>query len=409
MASTWAKHGHAVTVLTTRKRADQVGWSMPCTGFDLVELEYSVPWYLERLRAGYKASSQSSDGSRSTLSRLLLWIRQQTGIFSTARMPDLTDWWIDPAVTWARQHGPWDIVVSSYAPYAAHLVARAVKREGLAPFWIADYRDLWTENEPFGGLFPFTWIEHREEQACLREANIVVTISEGLAAKLRAKSPTPVVVIPNGFDPDAHAGLSPEPAFSLAGQRRIVFTGTLYPQRQDPEPFLKALAILERESPGLDKRLALVVAGAAAAAWRSLLDRQPLPCVQVHDLLPRDMALRMQRDADALLLIDWNDPTAGVMTSKVFEYLPALAPIFLIGSPPASPLAAFLKQTGRGVLLPDDPAQTADFLRHWLSAPESVAIEPDTEFIARFSRERLALRFLELTLAATPRQTARAA
>src|SRR5450432_1190521 len=49
-ASEWAKAGHAVTVLTTLKRPDQVGLNLPVGGFEVVELPYLGPWPLEVMR-----------------------------------------------------------------------------------------------------------------------------------------------------------------------------------------------------------------------------------------------------------------------------------------------------------------------------------------------------------------------
>src|SRR5205814_6450867 len=46
-AATWAAEGHAVTVLTTRKRPDQVGLTLLVRGFEVVELPYRGPWPLE--------------------------------------------------------------------------------------------------------------------------------------------------------------------------------------------------------------------------------------------------------------------------------------------------------------------------------------------------------------------------
>ncbi len=395
-AQTWGEAGHAVTVLTTQKRADQAGWEMTRDSFQVAELDYGVPWYLERMRAGYKAEQKEDAAPRRNWRSLLLWLKQKTGIFSSARMPDLTDYWIAPALAWARAHGPWDVVVSSYGPYAAHLVARAVKRERLAGCWVADYRDLWTENHLYRGMFPFTLKEAREERACLREVDLVVTVSQGLADKLKAKTSKPVEIILNGFDPAAHVRLAPESAFPADGKRRIVYTGTLYPQGQNPRPFLEALSLLERDTPALRERLSLVLAGPSAAVWREMLTAHPLACVDVRDFIPRELALRLQRDANALLLVDWRDPGEGVMTGKVFEYLTAAAPIFLVGSPAASPLAEFVRRTGRGVVVSDDPPRTAAWLARWLADPDTICTEPDRAFIADFSRERLALRFLDM-------------
>src|SRR5687767_11659771 len=93
-ARTWSEAGQEVTVLTTLKRKDQVGWDLPGGGFELAEIDYHLPWFLERVRAGYK--DEAGEATRAGLGRSFLqWFKQKTGIFSAARMPDLTDYWVE--------------------------------------------------------------------------------------------------------------------------------------------------------------------------------------------------------------------------------------------------------------------------------------------------------------------------
>src|SRR5262249_55154642 len=154
--------------------------------------------------------------------------KARSGIFSAVRQPDLTDGWVRPAVDWAGAHGPWDVVVGSGGPPAAHLAALGIKQAGRARRGVADFRDLRTGHHIYGGLFPFTLIERRRERRVLAAADRLVTVSPGLADRLRAKSGKPVDVIYNGYDPESFAGLDPEPAFPKDGRVRLVYTGTVY-------------------------------------------------------------------------------------------------------------------------------------------------------------------------------------
>src|SRR5262245_13934317 len=228
-AATWAAEGHAVTVLTTLKRPDQVGLSLPNNGFEVVELPYRGPWLLELLRRLDRPETAVGKGGQALApaahppadaggspkpgrtprvsggvgaadpKRLLLAplrrLKARSGVFSAVRQPDLTDGWVRPAVDWAGAHGPWDVVVGSGGPPAAHLAALGIKQAGRARRWVADFRDLWTDNHIYGGLFPFTLIERRRERRVLAAADRLVTVSPGLADRLRAKSGKPVDVI----------------------------------------------------------------------------------------------------------------------------------------------------------------------------------------------------------------------
>src|SRR5436190_19613682 len=243
LAKCWAEAGHSVTVLTTAKRADQQGLDLPCDGFEVVELPYALPRMLEGLRSTHRPTDEKSIASPSLLRRL----KERTGIFSSVRMPDLTDWWVKPALRWCRlnSQGDWDCVVSSSGPYTAHLVAMDLRRSGLARRWGADFRDLWTGNHFHCGLLPFTLRERMLESQCLRTADIITTVSDGLATSLRRRTRTPIEIIYNGFNDDAADGATPcQSIFPDDGCLRIVYTGTLYPNGQDPLPLLRAMKSL---------------------------------------------------------------------------------------------------------------------------------------------------------------------
>ncbi len=398
-ADTWAKAGHAVTVLTTAKRADHSGLDLPCDGFNLNEIAFAVPRLLEKLRGQHKSPTAptTSRGWFGWLRRL----RATTGAFSSVRMPDLTDYWVEPAIAWARNHaaihGGWDVVVSSSGPYTANLVARAVRRRGLAKHWLADFRDLWTDNHIYRGLFPFTLRERRLEAACLRDADQLTTATDGLADKLRAKTSKPVTVIYNGADPDTFAALPPERIFPDDGLRRLVYTGTLYPHGQDTTTLWQAMKLLGERDPHAFAKLRFVVAGAGCPLWQAEARSHGFAdLLDVRGAVPRADALRMQRDADALLLVDWHDPSQGVLTGKVFEYFQSAAPILLIGGAATSPLARLVTQAGRGHVF-GDAHQLADAL----ASPSEYAPSPQRAFLATLTRSHQSLRLLGL-LATSP-------
>lgn len=411
-ARDWAQAGHEVTVLTTEKRADQRGMDRMCEGIDVVEIPFRVPRLLERLRAEHKSSATDADATSAApaptdaapakqLSRFRR-LRERTGIFASVRMPDLTDWWVKPAVRWAKaraaRDGIWDVMVSSSGPYTAHLVARALRRGEYARAWAADFRDLWTDNHHFHGLFPFTLREWWLERDCLARMDLVVTVSEGLARSLRAKTIRPVRLVPNGFDPDDHASLDSAPAFPDDGITRLVYTGTLYPKQQDPAPLLRAMKRLRDESPEHGARLRLVVAGADTAPWRERARAAGAgEMLDDRGLLPRADALRLQRDASALLLIDWPDSDQGVLTGKLFEYLHASAPILLVNAQPESPLAEYVREANRGHVIPhgDDEALMG-VLQRLIDAPAALAGAPDAAFLQTTRREHQSARFLTM-------------
>ena len=95
-----------------------------------------------------------------------------------------------------------------------------------------------------------------------------------------------------------------------------------------------------------------------------------------HGQIERTEALRLQRRADVLLLLLWNDVgEAGVYSGKLFEYLFARRPILMLGWPHGV-AAQLIESRGAGVVL-NDPAAIADQLRTWLAeAASSGGIRP---------------------------------
>ncbi|MCI0376942.1 MAG: glycosyltransferase [Gemmataceae bacterium] len=402
-ARAWSQSGCAVTVLTTVKRADQAGMPLPVDGFDVVEIDYQAPVLLEKLRqSGKRARGADIPVCQAALRRrsgVLAWLhrlKERTGVFSAIRMPDLTDYWIKPALAWARQQPSWDVVVSSFGPYSAHLVARALKREGRAAIWVADYRDLWTDNCAFTGLFPFTIWERRQEAHCLREADLIVTVTETLADKLRARTPRPVEVIYNGYNPEDSQAVAPERFFPCDGIRRIVYTGTYYPQGHDATPLLRALHVLKQTRPDVFARLRLEVAGWNTDFWAQLARQHDVANVlHVHGPLSRSDSLRMQRDASALVLLDW-DPRDGVLSGKVFEYLAATASIFVVGGAAQSTMGWIMQRTRRGFHFGVDHRALTQALADLVAAPERLAPIADRGFLAQLTRSAQSLRLLQL-------------
>jgi hypothetical protein len=397
----WADAGVEVAVLTTAKRGDQRGLDLPRDGFEVVELPFRGSRVAEWMRRKHKCSEHNvqtaSDPQRTAgIPGILRRLRDKRGLYCSVRMPDLTDHWVRPAVDWIRQNGPWDVLVSSSGPYTAHMVAMAAKRAGRAPRWVADFRDLWVENHTYSGLFPFTLRERALERRILREADLLCTVSEGLERKLKRKSHVPVVVVYNGCDESVLSSLPPERIFPDDEKMRLVYTGALYPPGQDPAPLFRAVQLLKYKRPAVASRISVEVAARDCRCWLELAEPfGAAGVINAHGMLRRIDALRMQRDADALLTIEWADPAEGVLTGKLFEYLFASAPIVMIGPVAGSPIGGLITEAGRGLCLGEDPQHIASTLTDLVERPQSINLKRDDAVIGAFSRRNQSLRLLE--------------
>lgn len=260
-----------------------------------------------------------------------------------------------------------DLVFASAPPFTGLVAGAWLARAHGVP-WVAEYRDRWSE-DPYDELPPWRrrldrWLEER----LLRDARAIVTVSEPWAADYRARWGKPTAVIYNGFDPDDFPSDGPRGA-SDPDRLEIVYTGVLYPDRRDPTPLFRALASMGAEADGITARFfgsdpATLKRMAAAAGAEAH--------VEINGSVPYREAVRLQMQADVLLLLQWNDPReAGNVPGKLFEYLGARRPVLAIGYEHGVP-AALLKERAAGVLL-NDPAAIADQLRAWRAAKRAGA------------------------------------
>ena len=109
----WSEAGEQVTVLTTGKCDDQTDDARSDKGYDVVEIRYDVPRLYRALRRHdhHSQKSSSSDAGSSTGNaakrNVFGRLKDHSGVFSAVRMPDLTDYWVKPAVEWCRDKEPW--------------------------------------------------------------------------------------------------------------------------------------------------------------------------------------------------------------------------------------------------------------------------------------------------------------
>lgn len=399
----WAEAGEQVTVLTTGNDNDQTAHVRSNDAYEVVDVSYDVPRLYRALRrrdldvqeriTNNAGSFAGTTQKRGALGRL----KDRSGVFSAVRMPDLTDYWVKPAISWCRDQEPWDVVVSSSGPYTAHLIGLELKRLDMSRFWVTDFRDLWVNNHLYRGLFPFTLRERSLQQRCLTRADLATTVSDELAQTLRTHSHADVQVVYNGFEPDELDSLGQQKMFPSDGIVRLVYTGTLYRDGQDPTPLLKAMRALKQDKPDLAVRLRLVVVGRGYEIWANLAQQYGVAeLVEPRDAVERVEALQMQRDADALVLVDWNDPNAGVLTGKLFEYLALDAPILVIGGQEGSAIERMVLQAGRGLHLGTDQQRITETLMNLLTAPAQLRTGADRDFISTLTRQSQSLRLLEM-------------
>lgn len=274
-----------------------------------------------------------------------------------------------------------DLIYASATPQTALLVAQKLSARHDIP-WVAELRDLWVDNHYY--QFP-RWrraIDSFLERRILSTASLLVTVSEPLAQTLRAKYGRPTVVVMNGFDP-ADFPTDPQPA--PADQLTILYTGMIYPGRRDPTPLFEAL----RRMGPLANKVRVHFYGRLLPGMQALIDRYGVSRqVEMHGPVSYRESLRLQAEADILLLLLWDTPEErGVFTGKLFEYLGARRPILTLGLEDG--VAADLIRDRQVGVVASDPDVITRQLTQWLEikAQTGAVPQPPPEAACGMARE----------------------
>ena len=262
--------------------------------------------------------------------------------------PDPQKGWKSPAIEAGSDflgREPVDAIISSSSPYTVHIIARTLKLRHRIP-WVADFRDLWTQNH----YYPYSRLRRRMERGLelrtLSSADTLVTVSGPLTQRLEElHKGKPAHTITNGFDPSEVNS----PTASLTEKFTITYTGNLYPGKQSPEPLFAALKQLIDEG-AIDSSSVEVRFYGPEAGWiESQASHYGIEgLVKQFGIIRRHEALDRQRESQLLLLLKWNDPSEkGTYSGKVFEYLAARRPIVAVGGY-QDVVSELLDETGAG-------------------------------------------------------------
>jgi glycosyltransferase involved in cell wall biosynthesis len=281
-----------------------------------------------------------------------------------------------------REHR-FDAVITTSPPESVHAVGLALRRRGVP--WVADVRDGWTF-ESLRPEFPTAAqrrLDRNLERRWLGGADVVVCVSKPAADDLRRRGIAEPLLIPNGWDPETAPSRTAAGATDAVldpGRVSLLYTGRFGSYGRDPRPLVTALNRLARENPDAAAKLELVVAGPLSDDEASLLatDVSPARIVRAGSL-PRERALALQGEADALLLIA--QPTRSqLLNIKLFEYMASGTPILaLAGGTEAGRVVAGI---GGETVRADDPVAIAAALAKLavsgLEPPPADAVAPYT-------------------------------
>ena len=239
-----------------------------------------------------------------------------------------------------------DAIISSSSPVTSHLIANELRNKWRIP-WIADLRDLWTQNHNYryGSLRRF--VEQRLELRTLKAADAVVTVSPLWAEDVRKLHKEKIVYsITNGFDPD----LLRTRQNNLTSKFSITYTGPIYTGKHNTGEFLSALKDLVENKVLNPNDVEVRFYGLPDEFLTKEIDQYQLTdIVMQYGLVPRKISVEKQRESQLLLLLYWNDPNVkGWYPLMVFEYLASQRPILVTGGSGGDVVEELMNQTKAG-------------------------------------------------------------
>ena len=212
-----------------------------------------------------------------------------------------------------------DVIVSSYAPTAPHIVALELKKEFPYLKWIADMRDEMSQGL---GLNPKLRKKYRElENEIFTYADAITSVSKPLVDEFKSLSSNQNIIfreIRNGYDFELEEIKSNNDVFTIS------YTGSFYGDIT-PMNFFKALnSFIQKDS---NKKVLVQLVGVKTHFEIPELLKDK---VSIIPPVKHFKAIEIMKSSDALLLIHPANGRKGVFTGKLFEYLASLKPIIAL-------------------------------------------------------------------------------
>jgi glycosyltransferase involved in cell wall biosynthesis len=288
-----------------------------------------------RLRRGLQRRGRSASAGARVCRKVAEWLADRD---ARRLVPDVMARWARESIVALRsivRRERFDAIYSTYTPASNHVIARALHRATGWP-WIADFRDLWTDDYTYVGHDARRRAAERAlEQTILEEADRVIGVTARQTAILAARvpsAPEKFVTITNGFDPADFREPPARRRDPRAGGGRFVLAHVgRFDHWRTGDALMEGLRRFAASLGEERERVELRIVGHAGAQGREGLARAEVPATFTGYVTHRD-AVGEMRAADALLLSVPDGRNADtVVPAKLFEYLATGRPILVVG------------------------------------------------------------------------------
>lgn len=289
-----------------------------------------------------------------------------------------------------------DLIFSSSPPETVHLIARALKRKHSIP-WVADLRDPWYDYHQERSPFLKRYFQNMLDRRTLRDADVLITISNSLAAAMRERYKQDVRVITNGFDEEDFWPVQTSP--DIQGEKfTIIYTGKIHKKYQDPTALFTAIKDLVKTQAVCQKDISIIFH--TFGIHRPDLESIATACglsdiVRILPPIPYKECLARIRQANVAFLVDWEPEgmiSNGIIPVKAFDYIGAQVPILLLSKSGSSDLCQIVRDSGAGMVCITTDELKKAILQHYnaFKKGSKVMSGVSSEMRDLFTRRRLA-------------------
>lgn len=242
-----------------------------------------------------------------------------------------------------------DMVISTYGDSGAHFLAKEYIKNYANVKWIADYRDpaiMYYRPRAFDGYF------NNMMDFSIKRADFITGVNKTSLGRCASSNKARVVI--NGFDMEDKERLISRVNSSNIndGKFHICYTGRVYDGKSNGTFLFKAINELANSNKCDLNKIQFDYAGQNFDLYESQLKKFGLGRIaKNHGYVSREESLRMQNEADLLLVLSWNDDDEeDMLTGKFMEYLMAERPILAIvnGNKVGCTLANVIKECNVG-------------------------------------------------------------
>ncbi len=346
----------------------------------------------------------------------LSWLRRLA--YRYALLPDAGITWLPAALRLARRivrDEAVDVIWATCPLHSTAVIAACLKHLTHRPL-IVDYRDDWIDTPWFRNKPGFVrWIERRLESWVVRTADRIVLVTPASRDAFRARYPRQPAdkfrLIANGCDLEDFAAVR-QMDVAVDNTFRIVHTGLLSIDagwHRSPEPFFAALRQIGRDFPELARHLQVTFTGRLPQFYSQHIQANGLKgMVQETGFLPHNDFLRLLRQADLLLAINY-EGFHTLIPGKMYEYWAVgRAPILLLDGPGAAQSLLRQYELGRCVPPDDVDAITQAILSAYQAWAAGRPLRINPTGIEQFDRQTLTSQLADLLDELTELQSARA-